>query len=190
VTEPKLTVAGSSGGLALVEGLADERFDDRLAADVELFGGDFQFFEHGGREIDVDALDGLHHFPGVGKKVGHVLAVICHAGDGLDGQGLSSRTRFLHRASVLPESLSIESRDDTAPFGVLADFKDHGIQVTANPADGAMLSREIGTLIEVIRMKENLLCFLEADSAPRIPAKTPALPLIESGIAWGITVIP
>jgi len=65
------------------------------------------------------------------------------------------------------------------PFGVLADFKDHGIEVTANPANGAMLNGEIGTLIEVIRMKENLLCFLEADSTPRIPAKTPALPLIE-----------
>jgi hypothetical protein len=28
-------------------------------------------------------------------------------------------------------------------------------------------------------MKENLLHFLEADSAPGVPAKTPALPLIE-----------
>ena len=42
-----------------------------------------------------------------------------------------------------------------------------------------MLDGEIGTLIEVVRMKEDLLCFLEADSAPGIAAKTLALPLIE-----------
>jgi hypothetical protein len=42
-----------------------------------------------------------------------------------------------------------------------------------------MLNGEIGTLIEVVRIEEDLLCFLEADSAPRIAAKTPALPLIE-----------
>jgi len=32
-----LSVAGSSGSLALVEGLADESLDDGLAADVEFF---------------------------------------------------------------------------------------------------------------------------------------------------------
>ncbi len=42
-----------------------------------------------------------------------------------------------------------------------------------------MLNGEIGTLVEIVRMKENLLCFLEADSAPGIAAKAPALPLIE-----------
>jgi hypothetical protein len=42
-----------------------------------------------------------------------------------------------------------------------------------------MLNGEIGTLVEVVRMKEDLPCFLEADSAPGIPAKALALPLIE-----------
>jgi hypothetical protein len=64
-------------------------------------------------------------------------------------------------------------------FRILADFKDDGIQAITNPTDGAMLNREIGTLVEVVRMKEDLLYFLEADSAPRIAAKALALPLIE-----------
>jgi uncharacterized metal-binding protein len=64
-------------------------------------------------------------------------------------------------------------------FGALADLKDDGIQAVANPTDGAMLNREIGTLIEVVRMEEDLLCFLEADAAPGITTKAPALPLIE-----------
>jgi hypothetical protein len=42
-----------------------------------------------------------------------------------------------------------------------------------------MLNGEIGTLIEVVRMKKDLLCFLEADSALGIAAKALALPLIE-----------
>jgi hypothetical protein len=34
-----------------------------------------------------------------------------------------------------------------------------------------MLNRQIGTLVGVIRMKEHLLRFFEADSAPWIPPK-------------------
>ena len=65
-------------------------------------------------------------------------------------------------------------------FCILADFIDDRIHAIANPADGAMLNREIGTLIEVVRMKEDLLCFLEADTTPGIAAKALALPLIEA----------
>jgi hypothetical protein len=39
-------------------------------------------------------------------------------------------------------------------------------------------------------MKEHLLRFLEADSAPRIPPKAKALPRIEVESHRGITVIP
>src|SRR5260370_27879845 len=42
-----------------------------------------------------------------------------------------------------------------------------------------MLSGKIRTLVGVIRMKENLLYFLEADSALGIPTKAFALSLIE-----------
>ncbi len=64
-------------------------------------------------------------------------------------------------------------------FCILADFEYDGIEPVANPSDGAILNREIGTLVEVVRMKEDLLCFLESDYASGIPAKALALPLIE-----------
>lgn len=75
-------------------------------------------------------------------------------------------------------------------FRVFADLKDHGIQPITNPADGAMLNREIGALVSVIGTKENLLRFLETDSAPWIPPKAKALPRIEVESHCGITVIP
>ena len=42
-----------------------------------------------------------------------------------------------------------------------------------------MLSGKIRTLVGVVGMKENLLYFLEADSALGVPPKRFALPLIE-----------
>ena len=43
--------------MTLVEGLADEGFDEGLAADVELLGGGVELFEHRTGEVHVDALD-------------------------------------------------------------------------------------------------------------------------------------
>jgi hypothetical protein len=71
-----LAAAGGPGGLAVVEGLAEHGFDYGLAADVEFFSGGFEFFEHGRSEVDVYALDGLHHFAGVGEEEGDVFAVV------------------------------------------------------------------------------------------------------------------
>ncbi len=53
-----------------------------------------------------------------------------------------------------------------------------------------MLRGNIGTLVSIVRVKENLLRFLEADSAPRISPQALALPLIEVKPHDGITVIP
>lgn len=64
----QLSVAGSSGDLALVEGLANQSLDDGLPTDVQVLCGCIQLFEHGCREVHVDALNGFHHFAGVGKK--------------------------------------------------------------------------------------------------------------------------
>jgi hypothetical protein len=75
-------------------------------------------------------------------------------------------------------------------FRVFSNFKDHRIQAITHPADSAMLNREIGAPIGVVWMKENFLRFLEADSAPRIPPKAFALPLVEVESHDGITVIP
>jgi hypothetical protein len=74
-------------------------------------------------------------------------------------------------------------------FRVFPNFEDHRIEAIANPSDSAVLNREIRALVGVVRMKENSLCFLEADSAPWIPPKTLALPLIEVESHDGITVI-
>jgi len=53
-----------------------------------------------------------------------------------------------------------------------------------------MLNRNIRTLVGVVGMEENLLRLLEADSAPWISPKAPALALIEVETHDGITVIP
>jgi hypothetical protein len=65
------------------------------------------------------------------------------------------------------------------PFGVLADFKNDRVQAAAYPADGAMLNREIRTLIGIVGMKKYLLRLLETDSAFWIAAKAAAFSLIE-----------
>jgi len=64
-------------------------------------------------------------------------------------------------------------------FRVFTNLKNHRIQAVTNPADGALLDGEIRTLVGVVRMEENLLYFLEADSTPGVPPKAPALPLVE-----------
>ncbi len=53
-----------------------------------------------------------------------------------------------------------------------------------------MLRGKIGPLVNVVRMEESLLRFLETDSSPRISPKALALPLIEVESHDGITVIP
>jgi hypothetical protein len=51
---------------------------------------------------------------------------------------------------------------------VLADLKHKRIQFPFDPADSAVLLRIIGSLILIIRMREDLLRFLETYSALRI----------------------
>ena len=73
---------------------------------------------------------------------------------------------------------------------VFANLKNHRIQTITYPADCAMLNEEIGTLVGVVGMEENLLRLLETDSAPWIPPKAFTLPLIEVESHECITVIP
>ena len=74
--------ARRSGHVALVQSLADQGFDDRLPADVQFLGEAFQFFEHGGGEINIHTLDWFHHAAGIGEEARNILAVVRHAGDG------------------------------------------------------------------------------------------------------------
>jgi hypothetical protein len=64
-------------------------------------------------------------------------------------------------------------------FRIFPNLKNYRVPAAPDPTDGAMLNARIRTLVGVIRMKENLLYFLEADSALGFPPKTFALPLIE-----------
>jgi hypothetical protein len=64
-------------------------------------------------------------------------------------------------------------------FGIFSNLKNYRVQAVPDPAVGAMLHGKIRTLVGVIRMKENLLYFLEADSAFRVASKAFALSVIE-----------
>ena len=64
-------------------------------------------------------------------------------------------------------------------FRILANLEDDRIQSLTDPADRAELLRKIDTLVEVIRMRKDLLRFLEANAALGIPTKAFALALIE-----------
>ena len=48
---------------------------------------------------------------------------------------------------------------------IFANLKYYGVEITGHPADSAILLRNIGPLVEVIRMRENLLHFLKTDPA-------------------------
>jgi hypothetical protein len=64
-------------------------------------------------------------------------------------------------------------------FRILPNLKNDRVQAASHPTDGAMLVRRVQTLVGVIGMEENLLYFLEANSALGIPSKALALSLIE-----------
>ena len=64
-------------------------------------------------------------------------------------------------------------------FRIFPNLKNDRVQPASHPADGAMLSGKVQTLVGVIGVIENLLHFLEADSTLRVPPKAFALSLIE-----------
>jgi len=64
-------------------------------------------------------------------------------------------------------------------FRVFPNLKNDRVQASSHPTDGAMLSGKVRTLVGVIGVIENLLYFLETDSALRVPPQALALPLIE-----------
>ena len=89
--------ARGSRSLALVQPLANQGLDDRLPAHVEIFGGALELFQHGGRKIHVDALDGLSHFTKIGEKARNILAVVRHPSDGFGRDWLLLTPYVLHK---------------------------------------------------------------------------------------------
>src|SRR5260370_25024071 len=103
--------AGSSRPLALVQSLANQCLDDRLPADIQISGGAFEFFRHGGRKIHVRALDGFSHRDGVGEKARNILAIVGYPSDGFGRGRLLLKWCVLHRVSAPRWLLSIRSPD-------------------------------------------------------------------------------
>jgi len=64
-------------------------------------------------------------------------------------------------------------------FRIFPNLKNYRVQAPTHPTNRAMLSGKVRTWVGVIGMIENLLYFLEADSALRVPPKALALSLIE-----------
>jgi hypothetical protein len=64
-------------------------------------------------------------------------------------------------------------------FRIFPNLKNDRGQPATHPTNGAMLSGKVRTLVGVVGMIENLLYFLEANSALRVSPKPFALSLIE-----------
>jgi len=61
------------GEIVTIKALASKVFDDGLPANVEFLRGGVKFVEHDGGEVDIDALNGRHHFSGIREKTRDVF---------------------------------------------------------------------------------------------------------------------
>src|ERR1700691_1910103 len=64
-------------------------------------------------------------------------------------------------------------------FFVLAHFENERIQLSRNPTDSAALLGQIGALVQIVRMREHFLRFLESDAAFRIRPEPGAFALVK-----------
>ena len=92
-----------------VQTLANQRLDHSLAADVQLLCGSVQLFQHGGRKIDIYALNRLHHLSGIREKTRNILSSFRKAGNRLGSVSSRFFTRALHTTSFPPWSISTVS---------------------------------------------------------------------------------
>ncbi len=60
----------------LIERLPDERLDHCLAANIEVFGSLIQLLQHGGRDVQVYALNGLNHASLALEEMRNILAFV------------------------------------------------------------------------------------------------------------------
>jgi hypothetical protein len=87
------------GEIVTIKALAEQGLDDGLPANVEFLRGGVKFVEHDGGEVDIDALNGRHHFSGIGEKTRDVFSTISEARNGLGGNGPWFFTSTLHKVS-------------------------------------------------------------------------------------------
>ncbi len=76
------------GEVMVIEGLPNQRLDDRLPADVQLFRRVVEFFQHRRSKIDVHPLYRSHHAALVGKEGRYALSGIGKPRDGFGGDRL------------------------------------------------------------------------------------------------------
>jgi hypothetical protein len=69
----------------LIERLPNQRFDNRLTADVQVLRSSVQFFQHGGRHVHVNPLNRLHHAALALEKMRYVFVLIRLVRDGVGG---------------------------------------------------------------------------------------------------------
>jgi hypothetical protein len=86
------------GEMVLIERLANKSLNYGLATHVQLGSGLVEFLQHGGREINVDPLNRLHHLATVGEEAGNILPGVRHSGNGLGRNGLLGFTRLPHHS--------------------------------------------------------------------------------------------
>src|SRR5437660_5428254 len=73
---------------------------------------------------------------------------------------------------------------------VFSHLKDKGIEPGSNPTNRTLLFRNVQTLIEIERMREDLLRLFKSDSSPGVAPQLFALAQVEVEPHTGITVIP
>src|ERR1017187_54324 len=85
---------------------------------------------------------------------------------------------FFIKLLLLPGCLPESHEVDVLSLCVFPHLKDDCVEPVSNPPNGTVLFRHVRTLIEVIRMRKDLLHLFQADSAPGIRPQPPAFPLL------------
>jgi hypothetical protein len=92
--------------VVLIESLPDQRLDDRLAAHIKIVRSLIQFRQHAGSDVNVNALNRLHHVALSLEKTRNVLAPISQPGNCIGGNRFGAFTSFLHKIGSPPSSTS------------------------------------------------------------------------------------
>ena len=103
------------------QGPFKQRLDHCLPADVQLPGSPFQLFQYGRCEINVDSLNGLHHFAGIGEKARNIFPLFGQTDNRLCRGSFASPTSFLHKAPAPVGLPSIMSPGGSTHLPDLAD---------------------------------------------------------------------
>ena len=163
-------MTGLARQIVLVQCLSDKGFNDRLSTDVEFSCCRIEFVQHLLAKVDVDPLDRWHHPARVRKILRYIFSPFGELGDDFSRNGFGDlRVVFIQCSFLLrrfPEC------DEVIVFSccIFPHFKNNSIELSANPADSSILFRVVVALIDVVRMRPDLLHVFEANTAARVPS--------------------